>query len=143
MRSVLRSILAIIAGFVVASLIMMAVESFNGRVLFPELGRLAEGMTDREAIRSVMAAAPTGALLVVIGGWLIGSFVGGWASARIVKRSPVGHALALGGLLTLAGVANNLMLPPPLWFWIAGLAFLLPAAYAGARLEPGPQNAPK
>jgi hypothetical protein len=40
----------------------------------------------------------------------------------------------LGVLLTLAGVANNLMLPPPLWFWIASLIVLLPAAYLGARL---------
>jgi hypothetical protein len=46
----------------------------------------------------------------------------------------VAHALALGGLLTLAGVANNLMLPPPLWFWIGSLVVMLPAACAGARL---------
>lgn len=39
----------------------------------------------------------------------------------------------LGVLLTLAGVANNLMVPPPLWFWFASLVVLLPSAYAGAR----------
>jgi hypothetical protein len=30
----------------------------------------------------------------------------------------------------------NLMLPPPLWFWIAGLAVFMPATIAGARLAP-------
>jgi len=44
--------------------------------------------------------------------------------------------LILGGLLTLAGIANNLMLPPPAWFWIPTVLVFLPAAYAGATLAP-------
>jgi hypothetical protein len=44
--------------------------------------------------------------------------------------------MVLGVLLTLAGVANNLMLPPPVWFWIATFAVFLPATYIGARLVP-------
>ena len=54
----------------------------------------------------------------------------------ISRRSLNGHALALGVLLTLAGVANNLMLPPPLWFWIATFAVFLPATFVGAWLVP-------
>jgi len=133
MRLLLRSILAIIAGFVAATIIMMAVESVNGRVFYPELARLAEGMTDREAIRSLLATAPTGALLVVICGWAMGSFVGGWIAAWIGTRSPIAHSLVLGACLTLAGIANNLMIPPPLWFWIAGIVVFFPAVYAGGR----------
>jgi hypothetical protein len=138
MRKVLRSILAVVAGFVAASVIMMAFESFNGRVLYPELGKLAEGVTDREAIRSLLVNAPVGAFLAVMAGWVAGGFAGGWIAAWIGRQSPVGHALVLGLLLVFAGIANNLMIPPPLWFWIAGLAPLLPAAYAGARLAPQP-----
>ena len=37
-------------------------------------------------------------------------------------------------LLTCAGIANNLMVPPPAWFWIPSLLVLLPAAYVGGRL---------
>jgi hypothetical protein len=132
----LRSILAVVAGFVVASAVMMAVEAVNGRFLYPELGKLAEGMTDREAIRSLLAGAPVGAFLVVIFGWAIGSLAGGFVAAWIGRRAPMRHALVLGGLLTLAGIANNLMVPPPLWFWIAGLVVLIPATYAGALLAP-------
>ena len=50
-----RSILAVIAGFVAATAVMMVIETVNGRVLYPELGKLAEGMTDREAIRALLA----------------------------------------------------------------------------------------
>ena len=134
MRSVFRSVLAVVAGFVAASAVMMAVESVNGRFIYPELGKLAEGMTDREVIRTLLASAPVGAFLVVLFGWAIGSLTGGIVVAWIGKERAIRDALVLGGLLTLAGVANNLMIPPPLWFWLAGLVVLLPAAYAGARL---------
>lgn len=134
MRPMLRSILAVVAGFVIASAVMMTVEAVNGRYLYPDLGKLAEGVTDREAIRSILAGAPAGAFLVVIFGWALGSLAGGCVAAWIAGRASVRHALVLGGLLTLGGIANNLMVPPPLWFWIAGLVVLIPAAYAGARL---------
>ena len=134
MRSVFRSVLAVVAGFVAASAVMMAVESVNGRFIYPELGKLAEGMTDREVIRTLLASAPVGAFLVVLFGWAIGSLTGGIVVAWIGNERAIRDALVLGGLLTLAGVANNLMIPPPLWFWLAGLVVLLPAAYAGARL---------
>ena len=134
---VVRSILAVIAGFVAASAVMMLIEAINGRVLYPELGKMAEGMTDREAIRALMANAPVGAFLVILFGWMLGSLVGGSIAAWIGWNAPVAHALILGGLLTLAGIANNLMLPPPVWFWLASLVVLLPAACAGARLAPG------
>jgi len=115
---------------------MMAIETVNSHFLYPELGKLAEGMTDREAIRNLLTGAPIGAFLVVIFGWVLGSLAGGFVAAVIGRRAPIGHALVLGGFLTLAGIANNLMVPPPLWFWIAGLVVLIPAAYAGARLAP-------
>jgi hypothetical protein len=135
----LRSIAAVAIGFVAASIVMMIVESINGRVLYPELGKAAEGVTDREVVRALMASAPVGAFLVVILGWILGGLAGGWVVARIAGRSGAAHGLALGALLTLAGVANNLMLPPPLWFWFASLVVLWPAAYAGARLG-GPRR---
>lgn len=136
MRAAFRSIAAVVAGFIAASIVMMLIETLNGRVLYPDLGRAAEGLKDREAIRALLATAPLGAFLVVIAGWILGGMAGGWTAARLAARATIGHGLALGALLTLAGVANNLAIPPPLWFWIASLAVLMPAAYVGARLAP-------
>ena len=140
MWRVIRSILAVIAGFVAASAVMMIVETANGRLLYPELGKRAQGVTDRQEIRAIMASAPIGALVVVLIGWALGSVAGGFLAAVIGRKAPGGHALVLGALLTLAGVANNLMLPPPIWFWIATFAVFLPATYFGARL--GSRRAP-
>jgi hypothetical protein len=136
MRSALRSIAAVVVGFIAASIVMMIVETINGHVLYPELGKAAQGLKDPEAIRALMAKAPVGAFVIVLVGWLLGSLVGGWTAARLAGRATIGHGLVLGALLTLAGVANNLMLPPPFWFWVASLVVLLPAAYLGARLAP-------
>jgi len=136
MQKAVRSGLAVIAGFVAASVVMMVIESINGRVLYPELGKMAQGVTDREGIRALLATAPVGAFLVVLFGWVLGSLVGGFLAAWIASSAPVAHALLLGGLLTLAGIANNLMIPPPAWFWIPTLVVFLPAAHAGGRLAP-------
>jgi len=136
MRFALRSIAAVVAGFVAASIVMMIIETVNGRVLYPELGKAAEGVTDREKIRDLLASAPLGAFVVVIVGWILGGVAGGWTTARLAAKANVRHGLFLGALLTLAGVANNLMVPPPLWFWIVSLVVLMPAAYLGARLAP-------
>ncbi|MBM3767451.1 MAG: hypothetical protein FJW32_18830 [Acidobacteria bacterium] len=132
--SVLKKAAAVIAGFVVASIVMMIIEFINGRVLYPDLAKAAEGVTDPEVIRGIMARAPVGAFLVVLLGWLLGGLAGGWSATRIAGDGSLRCGVILGALLTLAGVANNLMLPPPLWFWVASLAVLFPSAYFGARL---------
>ena len=131
---VLRGILAVIVGFVAASVVMMIVEGLNGHVFFPELGAAAQGVTDREALRKLLAEAPTAALLVVLVGWTLGSFAGGFVATWIGQRPGYVLAIILGILLTLAGIANNLMLPPPVWFWVVSVFVFLPAAYAGGRL---------
>lgn len=136
MRSALRSIAAVVAGFIAASIVMMLIESINGQVLYPDLAKAATGIKDRDTLRTLLATAPMGAFLVVLAGWMLGSLIGGWIAARLAGRATVWHGLALGALLTLAGLANNLMLPPPLWFFIASLLLLLPATYVGARLAP-------
>ncbi|MFO1063475.1 MAG: hypothetical protein U0892_06380 [Pirellulales bacterium] len=131
---ILRSIAAVILGFVVASVLMVCVESFNGKVLYPELGKAAQGLTDRAKVAELMASAPTGALLVVIFGWGLGGFVGGIVATLIAGRRSMRPGIVLAVLLTLAGLANDLMLGPPIWFWPAGLLVLFGATTSGAKI---------
>ena len=159
MRAILLSALGVIAGFVVASGVMMAAETTNSHLFYPELAQQAAArdaevvrefssthpqetpagdrelaLRRREAVREMLAGAPAGALLVVGAGWIVGSLAGGFVTAKIGRRTPLRDGLILGGLLTLAGIANNLMLPPPVWFWVLTFLVLLPSSYAGARL---------
>ena len=134
MKQTLRTVLAIVAGFVAATAVMMLTEAANGRFIYPELGKAAEGVTDRAVVRQLLAAAPVGALFVVLAGWFIGTVVGGFVAAKIARRAPAAHALAVGVIIALAGVANNLMIPPPAWFWVAGLLAPLAAGALTARI---------
>ncbi len=131
--SILRRILGVILGFVVATAVMLLIEFTNGHLLYPGLGQAAKGVKDPARIAEIMASAPTGAFVVVLVGWLLGSIAGGWAATRFTRRDSGAPALILGVLLTLAGISNNLMLPPPAWFWVASLAVLLPGSWYGGR----------
>jgi len=131
--SLLRRLFGVLLGFVVASAVMMLVESTNGHLLYPDLGNAGRQVTDRAQMAALMAQAPVGALLVVAAGWLLGAVAGGWTTTRFIRTGSPGPAFVLGALLTLAGVANHLMMPPPLWFGVLGLAVMLPGSWYGAR----------
>jgi hypothetical protein len=133
MNTRVRGILCIVAGFVAASAVMMLFEGLNGHVIYPELGAAAAQVSDAEAMRALMANVPAGAMVVVLVGWAVGAFVGGWVAQRLGRGDAGRTGVILGLLLTAAGVANNLMIPPPLWFWVAGMLALLPGAWLGAR----------
>ena len=128
----LKSLGSVLLGFIAASAVMMVVESANGHLLYPALGKAAEGIKDREAMRGLMAAAPKGALLVVLSGWALGGFTGGFTAGKLAPEAPAAHGMALALLLSLFVVLNNLLIPPPLWFWIAGLLIIGPLTLLGA-----------
>jgi len=132
----LRGFLAVLAGFVVAFLVIWLVEAINGHVLYPDLAKQAQGVTNIEDMRTLMAGAPPGSLLVVLVGWTLGSLTGGLVATSIGRRPPYRHAIYLGLLVTLCALANNMMLPPPAWFLVAGVLVPIPAACAGARFAP-------
>lgn len=135
MKQILKNIAAVLLGFIAASAVMMLVETINGKVFYPDLAKAAEGIKDREAMRALFAGAPVGSLLVVAFGWFMGSAAGCWLCRKITaSQTPLPPSvLILSTLLVLAGVANNLMMPPPLWFWITGIAALLIGAFLGSR----------
>ena len=131
MKSVLRSVGSVLLGFVVGTAIMLCVETLNHKI-YP----LPDGFDPRVpgAVSAAMKSAPLGALLMVLGGWIIGTLVGAWITARVAPPSKLKHGMILGIFFLGAGIANNLSIPPPLWFWVCSLALFLPAAYIGSKL---------
>jgi hypothetical protein len=128
MNPILRSVLVVILGTVVAALLGAGVEAL-GHLVYPPPPGLDP--SDPDSIRAVMANIPLGALLFVLLAWGIGTFVGAWLAARLAGRAPVVHGLLIGGLLLAAGVATMLWIPHPAWFWVAGVAVFPVAAFLG------------
>ncbi|NOT42631.1 MAG: hypothetical protein HOP13_19315 [Alphaproteobacteria bacterium] len=114
----MRNVLAVVAGFVVAAAVMMGCE-FANSFLYP----FPPGMdtNDLEAVRDFAAAMPLSALVLVAIGWTAGSFAGGFATTRIARTGSPALAQIMGLLLTAGGVFNAWMIQNPPWFFWGGL----------------------
>ena len=80
-----RTILGILAGLVVAWLAMTICEFAS---LFLHRPPAGFDLRDPQALAAHIAAAPLSAMLVVVIGWVLAAFVGGWVAARIARHSP-------------------------------------------------------
>lgn len=129
MHPILRSVLAVLAGALVAFVLIAVIELLSGK-LYP----LHVKSGDPEDLAAAMARAPLGALLLLLLGWAVGTAAGAWTAARAAGRSHLVHGLVVGVLLLGAAIENLLAIPHPLWFWIAAVALFLPCAYLGATL---------
>jgi hypothetical protein len=142
MGKVLRSILAVFAGIVVAGVAVVIVE-MAGHAVFP----IAAGtdFSSPDAIGKAIAsgAIPTGAFAALVAAWGFGAFAGALAAAACASRAKLTHGMVFGGLFLLVTLFNLLMIPHPVWVWVLGLAAIPPAAYLGAWLAKGRPKAPQ
>jgi len=131
MKPILRSVLSVLLGAIVAGVLIACLELLGSKI-FP----LPPGTDpmDMEAVKAAMANVSMGALLFVLFGWFVGTIAGAWSAARVAGRAPAVHGLIVGVLLLAGGIANMLMLPHPAWFWVLGVAVFVLAAYLGSRL---------
>ena len=126
----MRTFLAVLAGFVSGSLVVTVSEWLSHRLYpLPPLD-----FNDPVALRAAIATLPLAALILVVAGWTIGTFVG--ASAGVAVARPPRKTLVawLVGLTFLAATALNLaMIPHPMWMTVAGPAGVVAAAWLASR----------
>ncbi len=128
-----RKILAVIVAFIVATAIMMIVEMLNSMQYAPPA---AEVMKDPAKLAEYMANGPARVYIVVLIGYVLASFAGGFIVTKMSRQVSTGMTMPiiLGALLELAMVANILMLPgQPMWFVVAGLLIFIPLSLLGHR----------
>ena len=135
MRPGLRTVGAIVAGIVTAYVLIIVAEVMTSR-LYPMPAGLTPANDD--AMRSWIQQLPAGAFALVLCGWALGAFAGGFVSAKIEHRPSAEHAIIVGALLLCASVLNMVRIPHPLWMWIGAFVLIVPAAYMGARLASAP-----
>jgi hypothetical protein len=126
----IRTILGILVGLVVAWLTISICEFASLFLHRPPPGL---DLRDPQALAAHIAAAPLSAMLIVVVGWALGAFLGGWVAARIARHRRVA-ALIIGALVLAGVIANSMMIPHPLWMTIAGLVLPLPIAWLAARM---------
>lgn len=130
MRSIGRSILAVLGGGLVCGILVFAVEAVGSQI-YP----LPPGTdpTDLEALKAAAAELPLGAYLFLLLGWFLGPLAGSWVAARLAPGSPVLHGMIVAGLVAGSAILNFIVLPHPAWMWVAGPLVILGGGWLGAR----------
>lgn len=127
----LRRILSVILGLVIAMIIIRGFEMINHR-LYP----FPSGMdtADQNQMAAFVKTLPAAAFIILLTGWAAGSFVCGMTIALISKsRSNTAPYLAGLALLT-AGIVNIFMFDQPVWFTVIGIILFIPATLLGHAL---------
>ena len=112
MNPIIRNILAVIAGWLVGSIVNMGLIQ-TGHALMP-----IEGV-DPNDMDALIAAMPTLSAEFFIFPFLahaLGTLVGAAVSGLIAANNKMRFAMGIGGLFLLGGIAVNIMLPGPMWF---------------------------
>jgi hypothetical protein len=124
------------AGVIGGMLLLAGVENV-GVLLYPPPKGI--DVHDVKAMQKMMASMPIGAFLFVLAGFLIATTAGCYLAARVSKMR--GPAIFVGALFLVGGIANLLMVPHPIWFWIACIVVFIVATIAGTRLAAPPRAA--
>ena len=124
----LKRVLSVIGGVLAAYIAIFFIEFIGGQ-MYP--GVKLEGLTPEE-IAVIMGNMPTGAYVMLLFGYTLGSVAGGMVTALISGRNDARPSLIVGGLLLVGGIADIIMIPgQPLWVNITSILLYIPFAYIG------------
>jgi hypothetical protein len=131
----IRSILGIVLGLVLAMVVIFAIQGVGMLVYPPPAGM---DWQDREAMAALIAAMSPGQFAFLLVSYSLGTLAGAWLAATIARRRPVFHGLIVGSFFLLGNVINVTSLPHPLWYVVVTTLLFLPLAVVGARLAARP-----
>ena len=130
MHPLLKRILATLAGVVVAALVIYLLEAI-GHILQPPPPEV--DLHDPASLEAYLEVAPFLIKLMVVIGWVVGCFTGGWVAGRIYRDNLVPSVL-VGLVLLVASILNMTQFTHPLWMWVSAIIGMVPAAWWGGRL---------
>lgn len=132
-RSIGRSILALLAGFVLVVVLSLIIDVvLHAAGVFPPLGR----------------PASDGPLLLATIYRTIYGIAGSYLTARLAPRAPMAHALiggAIGLVLSIAGAVATWNRPETFgahWYPVALVILAMPTAWAGGKIRIAQLNRP-
>ena len=139
MNPVVRSILAVIVGMLVAFVLIALVQAVGHRIYPPPAGM---DPTSIESIKAAMAQIPLAALLFVLLSYATGSVAGGWVAAKFAPVRKMRQAMMVAALLFGAGLMNLMTIPHPTWFAVVSSLIYWVGAWSGAQAAgAGPRDA--
>jgi len=129
--SIVRSVVAVVLGLIAAMFFIVGVEGVSS-ILHP----FPPGFdpTSYDDMKAHVARFPAWVLLLAVAAWGLGTFVSSWLATRLGSGRHPAHGIVVGSILLAAAVANMLMLPYPVWFWVGNLVAFPVGFILGAKL---------
>lgn len=109
MDPTIRSALVLLAGVVVAVIVVTLMDTMAGRT-------------------------PTAAVLIVLAGWVLAAGAGSYVATRLATRSRPIHGLIVALFVLVATVGNLAAIPHPVWLWPAAIILIPAAGWAATKL---------
>lgn len=133
----LKRLTSIMAGCSAGIAVIFLIESL-GHILYP----MPEGIDPNnvEDIKKLMANVPIGALFIVLCAAFLGGMAGGFVAGKFDTDNAKKHALIVGGILTLLGILNLVVIPHPIWFMIVDVLIYNIGAFIGSLFIKPKQN---
>ncbi len=133
-----RTVLAVVLGLLLGSVVNMGVIALGGTLVPPP------GGLDTRTADGLQAAMPLFQPRHFAAPFLahaLGTLVGAAVAVRLSPRRGIGPAIAVGGFFLLGGLAAAWMLPAPAWFIATDLLLAYgPMAWLGARIARRPAS---
>ena len=132
MNPIIKNIIAVIAGFILGSIINMSLITVSGSIIPAPNGA---DVTTLEGLKATIHLFEPKHFLFPFLAHALGTLGGAFLAAKIAATHKLIFAMSIGFLFLVGGVANILMLPSPLWFTLVDLiGAYLPMAFAGYQL---------
>ena len=132
MNPVIRNILAVVAGFILGSIINMGIITVSSSIIPPPEGA---DVTTMEGLKASIHLFQPKNFIMPFLAHALGTLAGAFLAAYIAVSHKLNVALGIGILFLLGGIANVVMLPSPMWFNALDLVCAyIPMAYLGGKL---------
>jgi hypothetical protein len=117
MGSIVRSVLAVLAGFVAGGVLTFAIQMIN-HLRYPPPADF--DWSNSAHMKACIDSLTLTAFLTLLLSYAVGTFTGAWLTVRIARRAPWLHGLIIGALFLAAGIYNLVTIPyHPAWFaWV-------------------------
>lgn len=128
--TMLKNILAIVAGIIVGGTAVALLEMWIGPLIF----EYPESMIpdDPQSLATYLEEIPTGAKVIVV----LAQFVGAWAASEVAGRISGGirkTALLTGGIMVFFTIMNLFTIPHPAWMTVSMPLMAVIGVYFGAK----------
>jgi hypothetical protein len=132
MPNALRNTLAVIAGFVIGSIVNMTIVTVGPTLIPPPAG---VDVTNAESLAKAIHLFEPRHFVMPFLAHAVGTFAGAIAAYLIAASYKVRIAYAIGVVFLCGGIAASFMIPAPKWFLALDvLVAYLPMAWLGIKL---------